>query len=259
MKLIDSHTHLYLQEFDKDRKEIIDRALNNGVEKMLLPNIDASTIEDMLEMTRDYKGICYPMAGLHPTSVRENFHEELSKIESYLQTNSLIAIGEIGMDLYWDKTFKEEQVKAFETQIGWAKSHEIPVVIHCRDAFKEIYEVLDSSFYNGMSGVFHSFTGTKEDVKKIREYDFYFGINGIVTFPNSNLPEIVKEIPVDRILVETDSPFLSPVPKRGKRNESANIVFIAEKLAEIYGLDPDKFKKQTISNTMNLFNKLNDE
>ena len=251
--LIDTHTHLYLEEFDKDRDEVVKRAIDSGVGKLFLPNIEVDSIEKMLHLAQKYPGICFPMMGLHPGSVKENFKVELGKMESYLKKENFIAIGEIGIDLYWDKTFIKEQEKAFEMQLEWAKEYSLPVVIHARDSFQEIFTILDNVFKSGMRGVFHSFTGSMEDAEKIKEYDFYYGINGIATYKNSELPEIIKILPLDRILLETDSPFLSPVPKRGKRNESSFLKFTCEKLSEILKLDIGKVEELTTKNAQKLF------
>lgn len=251
--LIDTHTHLYLEEFRQDRKEVINRALHAGVKKLLLPNIDLGTIDDLLEMTTENPGICLPMIGLHPGSVNESYIYELEKLEKYIEHHSFIAIGEIGIDLYWDKTFKKEQKEAFKIQIDWAKNNDLPIVIHSRDSFREIFEVLDQSFDEGLKGVFHSFTGGAEEVKKIREFDFYFGINGISTFKNSDLKEILKYIPENRLLLETDSPYLAPVPKRGRRNESAFLKYTAEFIAEYLGMTIESLEEISSENAIELF------
>ena len=253
MKLIDSHTHLYLDEFDDDREEVINRALDSGVAKCFLPNIDSSTITRMMNMRDEFPEVCYPMMGLHPTSVRDDFESELEIVEEWLEKEKFIAIGETGIDLYWDKTFRVQQEKAFERQLKLGLKYDLPVVIHARESFGEIFNVIDRVGVKGMRGVFHSFTGDAAHVKKIREYDFYFGINGIVTFKNSHLVEVVKEIPADRLLLETDSPFLAPVPKRGRRNESAYIRYVAGKVAEVLGTGEEEVARLTSENAMDLF------
>ncbi|MCF8380322.1 MAG: TatD family hydrolase [Bacteroidales bacterium] len=251
--LIDTHTHLYLEEFDKDRDEVVIRSIESGVEKLFLPNIDLSSVENMLQMSERYPKHCYPMLGLHPGSVKKDYLTELEKLESYLGKGKFIAIGEIGIDLYWDKSLLAEQEQAFEIQLKWAKDLSLPVVIHARDSFQEIFKILDKMYVPGMKGVFHSFTGTKEDAKKIKEYDFYYGINGIATYKNSALPEVIKTLPADRILLETDSPFLSPVPKRGKRNESSFLQHTCQKLSEILNINSDKIEELTTTNALQLF------
>ncbi len=249
----DSHTHLYLEAFSDDRKEMVRRALNAGVTRMLLPNIDSQTIEEMYALADLFPGSCYPMMGLHPTSVKENYQEELRIIESHLNRPGIVAIGETGIDLYWDKTFIQEQKVAFKTQIQWAKKMKLPIIIHARDSFREIFQVLDKEGNIGLQGVFHSFTGNMSELEQALSYGFMIGINGIVTFKNSNLEEIVRAIPLDRLLLETDAPFLSPVPHRGKRNESSYLVHIAEKVAEINHLSKEEIGEITNANIDKLF------
>ncbi|MGC9341117.1 MAG: TatD family hydrolase [Bacteroidales bacterium] len=251
---IDSHTHLYLEQFDTDREEVVKRALENNVKKLLLPNIDSSTVQDMLKMSEQHQGVVYPMIGLHPGSVDENFKEELDVIREWSDKQHFIAIGEVGIDLYWEKKFKKHQVEAFEIQIDLAKKMNLPLVIHSRDSFKEIFEVLDRKFDKNLKGVFHSFTGGREEVEKINEYGFYFGINGIVTFKNSDLSGVVAGIPLEKILLETDSPYLAPVPKRGKRNESSFIPHIAKKISDIFEKNISEIAEITSDNTRKLFN-----
>jgi TatD DNase family protein len=251
--LVDSHTHLYLEQFDDDRNEVIERAIRDGVNKMFLPNIDSGTIEALLDLCGRYPDNCYPMAGLHPTSVKDNYREELGKVKSLLDRGGYIAVGEVGIDLYWDKTYLREQEEAFGTQIEWAVEKDLPVVIHARESFDEIFRVLDSRKSLNPRGVFHSFTGNTEQLKQALSYDFYIGINGIVTFKNSGLMEVVKDIPLERLLLETDSPFLSPVPNRGKRNESSHLKYIARKVADIKGLEYGLISEITSSNALSLF------
>jgi len=253
VKLIDTHTHLYLPEFDNDRGNVVQSALDAGIEKMFLPNIDSASIDGMLKLCREYAGIIYPMMGLHPGSVKEDFREELSIIREHALKGSFIAIGEIGIDLYWDKTFAIEQVQAFEFQIELAKELNLPIVIHARNSFSEIFEVLDKHEGSGLKGVFHSFTGGFEEMRKILKYDFYIGINGIVTFKNSGLDKVVQEIPRNRILLETDSPYLSPVPKRGIRNESSHLKYINNFLSGIFEITPEKLAEITRENALELF------
>lgn len=250
---IDSHTHLYLDAFSDDRDAMVKRALDAGITRMFLPNIDSSTTEHMFLMARDYPGQCFPMMGLHPTSVKENYEEELTAIKKQLDRPGVVAIGETGIDLYWDKTFIREQEIAFKTQIGWAKKMGLPLVIHARDSFKEIFRMMDEAGTDGLSGVFHSFTGGTEELRTALSYGFKIGINGIVTFKNSDLWQIISEIPPDRLLLETDSPFLAPVPFRGRRNESAYLVHIARKVAEIYNLNIEEVGAITTRNALELF------
>lgn len=250
---IDSHTHLYLEQFSNDRDEVIQRAIGEEVSKMFLPNIDVRTIVPMLELVDRFPENCFPMMGLHPTSVKENYQDVLEEIKSHLDKRKFIAIGEIGIDLYWDKTFINEQKEAFSMQIEWAKKLQLPIVIHARDSFNEIFEVLDNIWEEGLRGVFHSFSGDLLQAEKALSYQFYLGINGIVTFKNSALADIVAKVPVERILLETDAPFLSPAPLRGKRNESCNILHIAKKISEIYNLSLSQLAEITCKNALNLF------
>lgn len=254
----DSHTHLYLDAFSDDRDAMVKRAMNAGVSKMLLPNIDSSTTEDMFQMTEAYPGICLPMMGLHPTSVKENYMDELTAIEKQLDRPGIVAIGETGIDLYWDKTFIKEQEIVFRTQIRWAKNLGLPIVIHARDSFEEIFRMLDEAGTEGLRGVFHSFTGGPEELQKALSYDFMIGINGIVSFKNSDLGETASLIPQNRLLLETDSPFLAPVPFRGRRNESSYLVHVAAKMAEIFNLTTEEIGTLTTRNAHDLFQLLSE-
>jgi TatD DNase family protein len=251
---IDTHTHLYLDAFSADRDEMIQRAIDAGVTRMLLPNIDPSTSEILLQVTHRYPGICQPMMGLHPTSVRRDYRKALASIEKQMDRSDLIAVGEIGIDLYWDQTYANEQEEAFRKQIRWAKDRGLPIVIHARDSFQEIFRGLDQEGIGQLHGVFHSFTGSGEDLEKALSYGFMIGINGIVTFKNSHLADLVPRIPLDRILLETDAPFLAPVPYRGKRNESSFLVNIAARVAKIYNLTIEEIGKITTRNAVSLFN-----
>lgn len=253
--ITDTHAHLYLEEFSNDLDSVIRRATGQGVEKIFLPNLDSSSLAGMNSLAEQYPGTCYAMIGLHPTSVKENFREELQHIEKELDRDHYIAIGETGIDLYWDTSFLKEQQESFRSQIGWAKQHSLPIVIHARDSFDEIFAILDQEHDGQLRGVFHSFTGTREQAEKILAYGFYIGINGIVTFKNAGLDKVAAAIPTDRLLIETDAPFLSPVPHRGKRNESAYVIKVAEKLAEIHGLEVPEIAQRTTENARKLFSK----
>ena len=255
MYLIDTHTHLYSSQFDEDRNDVIQRSLAKGVQKMLLPNIDQSSIEGMLTLADNYPNICYPMMGLHPCSVDENSQEILKNLESFFTENhKFIAVGEIGIDLYWDKTFLKEQIEAFEIQINWAKKYKLPIVIHARDSFNEIFEVLDQMNDEHLTGVFHCFSGNLEQANKVLSYGgFKLGIGGVVTFKKSGLDEVVTNISIDHLILETDSPYLAPTPYRGKRNESSYIPLIAEKLSLIYGISEEEIGIITTQNALNLF------
>lgn len=252
---IDTHAHLYLEAFGEDIDQVIERARNAGVEKILLPNLDSGSIAIMNRLAAQYPGTCYAMIGLHPTSVKENYLEELHQIEQELEKDHYIAIGEIGIDLYWDKAFLSEQQEAFRSQIRWARRSKLPIVIHARDSFDEIFAVMDKEHSGDLTGVFHSFTGNREQAEKILSYGFYIGINGIVTFKNAGLDAVAESIPTERLLIETDAPFLAPVPYRGKRNESAYVALVAEKLAEVHGLEPAKLAEITTNNARTLFSK----
>ncbi len=252
--LIDTHTHLYSSQFDADRDEVIQRALNTGVEKLLLPNVDHGSIEGMFALEQKYPGVCYPMMGLHPCSVTENWEKELEILKAWIDKRPFIAIGEIGMDLYWDKTFQKQQEEAFITQINWAKELQIPIVIHARDSFPEIYAILDQHNDERLKGVFHCFSGEERDVQKILSYGgFSFGIGGVVTYKKSTLPEVVKFIPLPKLLLETDSPYLAPTPFRGKRNESAYLTAIASKISDIFAISEQEIGRITSENARQLF------
>jgi TatD DNase family protein len=254
MFLIDTHTHLYLEEFDSDRDEMVARALNTGVDKMLLPNIDSSSIEGMMSLCNSFPHHCHPMMGLHPTSVKENFEEELRIVDEWLERKKFIAIGEAGIDLYWDQTFAKEQEVAFIHQINLAKKYKLPIVIHSRNSFNELFAVLEEHNSTDLTGVFHCFTGNLDQAEKIIEMGFYLGIGGVITFKNSGLDKVIDELTLDRIILETDAPFLAPVPFRGKRNESAYIKIVAEKIAEIKNINLESVAEITSANAVHLFN-----
>jgi TatD DNase family protein len=254
MQFIDTHTHLYLPEFDADRDEVVGRARDNGVSKMLLPNIDISSVDQMLEVTERYPDLCYPMIGLHPTSVKNDYKLQLDQMENLFTRHHFIAIGEIGIDLYWDKTFFKEQMISLRRQVEFAIDKDLPVVIHSREAFPEVFSVLDEFKGQGLKGVFHAFTGNINDAKRAIGMGFKLGIGGIVTFKNSGLDKIVKETGPESIILETDSPYLAPVPYRGKRNESSYLCIINNKLAEISGLSEEETASIAYSNSATLFN-----
>jgi TatD DNase family protein len=253
MFLTDTHTHLYLEQFNDDRNEMIERALEQDVKAMLLPNIDRSSINGMLQLCKQFPDNCFPMMGLHPTSVKENYLEELGLVEDWLAKEKFFAIGEIGIDLYWDKTFQKEQEIAFIKQIELAKKYQLPIVIHMRDSFDEVYEIVKTHTSPALTGVFHCFTGTLEQAKKIIELNFLLGIGGVVTFKNSGLGNVVEKIEMKHILLETDSPFLTPMPFRGKRNESAYTRLVARKIADIKKITIEEVAKLTTSNANQLF------
>ncbi len=253
MQLIDTHTHIYLQEFDADRDEVIKRSVQNGVVKLLMPNIDNESVSRMLEVQNRYPGICYPMIGLHPTSVKENFESQLEKLESLTDNHKFWAVGEIGIDLYWDKSHLNEQITAIKRQVAFAIHKRLPVVIHSRDSFPEVFQALDEFKGSGLKGVFHAFTGTLQDAEKAVGMGFKLGIGGIVTFKNSGLDKVVRQAGLENIILETDSPYLAPVPYRGKRNESSYLCIINDKIAEIFGLSGEETASVTWSNSVQLF------
>lgn len=253
--LIDTHSHLFLEEFAEDLPQVMERARNAGVSYIFMPNIDSTTIESMLSVCNAYPGYCFPMIGLHPTSVNESYERELAIVYERLSApNNFIAIGEIGLDLYWDKTFLKEQLVAFEKQIEWALEFNLPIVIHSREAFDYIYKVMEPYKNTALSGVFHSFTGTQEEADRLLEFDgFFLGINGVVTFKKSTLPETLQTVPLERIVLETDSPYLTPVPNRGKRNESAYVKDTLNKVAEIYRMTDEYVAEVTSENALKVF------
>ena len=254
MQFIDTHTHLYLPEFETDRDEVVSRAIGNGISKMLLPNIDVESVDSMFSAVNRYPGICYPMIGLHPTSVKEDYLSQLEKLEYLAVKTKIVAIGEIGVDLYWDKTFLREQLISFRRQVAFASDNELPVVIHSREAFPEVFEVLEEFKGKAIRGVFHAFTGTQKDAEKAVNMGFKLGIGGIVTFKNSGLDKIVGEIGPENLILETDAPYLSPVPYRGKRNESTYLCIINKKLADIFGTSEEEIASVTYLNSASLFN-----
>jgi TatD DNase family protein len=252
--MIDTHSHIYSKEFNADIAEAIERAKNVGVTKIILPNCDSGTLPLMLSLEAQYPTYCYAAIGLHPTSVNENYQQELNLVKSELERRKYIAIGEIGIDLYWDKTFLKEQSICFQQQIEWALEYNLPVIIHIRNSFRETMDALQPYKDKGLKGVFHSFTGSLAEAEEMLEFGgFLLGINGIVTFKNSGLAEIVSKIDIQNIILETDSPYLTPTPYRGKRNESAYLAFICKKAAEIYGLSTDEVSEITTQNSLKLF------
>ena len=256
MQFIDTHSHLYLPEFDNDRDEVINRAIREGIEKICLPNIDTRSVKPMMDLVNKYPDFCFPMIGLHPTSVRKNYRDVLKKAQEYLLKGNFIAIGEIGIDLYWDNIYIKEQKKAFREQIGLAIDNHLPVVIHIRESFDEVFQILDDFKPDYPKGIFHSFTGNLYQANRAIAMGFKLGIGGIVTFKNSGLDKVVKDIDPKHIVLETDSPYLAPVPKRGKRNESSYLVFTAQKIAELHKTNIEKIAKITTQNAIKIF-KLN--
>lgn len=252
--LIDTHTHLYDEQFDTDRTAAVEKAIQQGVSKFLLPNCDSQTINGMLALEMEFPEHCFAMMGLHPCYVKENADEELKVMETWLQKRKFIAVGEIGLDYYWDKTFVAEQKRAFRMQIEWALQYNIPVVIHTREATRDTLEIIQEYKSQGLTGVFHCFSGSEESARQIIAAGLYLGIGGVLTYKNSGLQEVVKNIDLQHMVLETDAPYLTPVPYRGKRNESSYVTLIAQKLAELKGLEIEEVEKVTTYNAQQLFN-----
>ena len=253
MNIIDTHTHLYLKQFNEDIDSVINRSKDIGVKKFIFPAIDSSHFDSMHSLKNKYPDNIYLMSGLHPTNVKENYKNELDFVVDSLKTRDYVAIGEIGIDLYWDKSFLNEQQEAFTFQIRLAIKHDLPIVIHCRDAFDEIFEILDKENCDKLRGVFHCFTGTLEQAKRAIDLDFVLGIGGVVTFKNGGIYKFLNQIDLKHIVLETDSPYLAPVPFRGKRNESSYIVYVIDKLSEIYGLSKEEIASVTTKNAEKVF------
>lgn len=253
--MIDTHSHLFVEEFADDLPSAIARAKAAGVSRVFMPNIDDTTVDAMLEVCRKYEGYCYPMLGFHPTSVDGDYKPRLASVKRRLcDGHPFVAIGEVGMDLYWDKTYLREQQDALDEQIHWALEYGLPLVVHCREAFPELFEVMASYKDTELAGIFHSFTGTAAEAEQLLDYpNFMLGINGVVTFKKSTLPEVLKTVPLEKIVLETDSPYLAPVPHRGKRNETSYIKEVAVKLAEIYGVGVSEVDAVTAVNALKVF------
>jgi TatD DNase family protein len=250
---IDTHAHLYLPEFDLDRELVIETALHRGVKKILLPNIDSSSIMPMNDLAVRHPGVCYAMMGLHPTSVKENYRDELEMVGREVERGMYVGIGEIGIDLYWDKSHIKEQCIAFAAQLNLALQYKLPVVIHARESFNEIMEILEGYSNKGLKGIFHAFTGTPEIAEQVISMGFKLGIGGILTYKNSTLPEVVQVANLNYLVLETDSPYLSPVPFRGKRNESSYIPYIAEVVKQIKNITLEEVAEVTTHNVLSLF------
>ena len=252
--ITDTHTHLYSSQFKEDQKEMIQRAKDAGVSRFFIPAIDASYTESMLKLEENFPSDVYLMMGLHPTSVKENYLDELAHVKAWIDKRNFYAIGEIGIDLYWDKTFLKQQQEAFRTQIKWAKEKKIPIVIHCRNAFDEIFEILEAEKSKDLRGIFHCFTGTKEQALQAISYNMKLGIGGVVTFKNGKIDAFLNEIDITHIVLETDAPYLAPAPYRGKRNESAYITNVVDKLVDIYRLSFKEISEITTQNSKDVFN-----
>ncbi len=252
--MIDTHSHIFLEEFDGDRSDVIARAKMAGVQHIILPNVDVTTIDSLHETPSLYPAFCSMAMGLHPTSVTENYSEDLAIIREQFSQHKYVAIGEVGMDLYWDKTFVEQQKEVLREQVRWSLEMNLPLILHVRDAFDETIEVLREFQCEKLRGVFHSFTGTAEEARTIFSLgDFKLGINGVVTFKKSDWRDALPEIGLENLLLETDCPYLTPVPYRGKRNESAYVLYVCEKLAEVFGISADVVDEVTTNNAKRLF------
>ena len=253
MIITDTHTHLYSEEFDQDRDEMIQRALNNGVSRFFIPAIDSTCTASMYELEKNYPDHVFLMMGLHPTYVKDNYLDELLHVENELAKRKFYAIGEIGIDLYWDKTHLEEQQIAFRTQIRLAKKYNLPIVIHCREAFDEVFQILEDEKSEDLFGIFHCFTGTYEQAQQAISCNMKLGIGGVVTYKNGKIDQFLNQIELKHIVLETDSPYLAPVPYRGKRNESSYVVAVLDKLAQIYGLSANEIADITTANSKAIF------
>ena len=251
--LIDTHSHIYSEDFNDDIEEVLQNAYNNDVKKIVLPNIDSGTIKRLLDLSNSYPHVCYPLMGLHPTSVSCDYKEELVVVEYWLDKHKFHGIGEIGIDLYWDRTYIEEQKEAFRHQIKLAKSRKLPIVIHVRESFNEVYQIVKEEQDGSLSGIFHCFTGDDTEAQKVSDLGFLLGIGGVVTYKNSNLGQVLQNVDVNKLVLETDAPYLAPDPKRGRRNESANLVYVAQKLSELYQLPFKEIAEITTSNARKLF------
>lgn len=254
MTFFDTHTHLFLREFNTDRQEIIAKSIKAGVTRMMIPNIDVNSINRVKETCELFPENCFPAMGLHPSSVKEDYIAQLQKIKKEIEKNKYFAIGETGIDLYWDKTFVKEQKESFSMHIEWSLEVKLPIIIHIRNAFKETFEVLEKYKDKKLNGVFHCFSGNYNDAKRAIEQGFMLGIGGVVTYNNSEVQEIVSKIGLEHIVLETDSPYLTPVPYRGKRNESSYIPYIASKIAELKNTNIEEVAHITSNNASKLFN-----
>ena len=253
MIITDTHTHLYSEAFADDRQEMMQRALDANVSRFFVPAIDSTYTESMLQLEKDYPKNVFLMMGLHPTHVKENYKEELAHVEEMLAKRKFVAVGEIGIDLYWDKTTLGIQQEAFRYQIKLAKQYKLPIIIHCRESFDEIFEVLEDEKDENLFGIFHCFTGTIEQAHQAISYNMKLGIGGVVTFKNGKIDQFLNQIDLKHIVLETDSPYLSPTPYRGKRNESAYLINVLKKVSEIYNLSENEVAKVTTQNSQEIF------
>lgn len=253
MVLTDTHTHQYYEADPEKLAAQMQRCFENKVNRLFLPNVDVASMPLVFNLVKAYPENCFAMLGLHPCDVKDDWKQQLETIEAATPQHQIYAIGEIGIDLYWDKTTLDKQIIAFKRQIGWAKANKLPIVIHCRDAFNEVYQVLQEEHDENLRGIFHCFSGTPEQAQKIIDLGFYLGIGGVVTYKNGGLDKVVAEIDLQHIVLETDSPYLTPVPYRGKRNESSYLVYVAQKVAELHGIDMETVANITTANSKKVF------
>ncbi|QKJ31382.1 TatD family hydrolase [Mucilaginibacter mali] len=253
MVLTDTHTHQYYEADAEKRAALMQRCFDNDVTRLFLPNVDVASMPAVFNLAAEYPQNCFPMLGLHPCDVKDDWQQQLDTIHAAIPQQKIYAIGEIGIDLYWDKTTLDKQVEAFKIQINWAKANQLPIVIHCRDAFDEVYKVLQEEQDDDLRGIFHCFSGTVEQAKLITDMGFYLGIGGVVTYKNGGLDKVVAQINLQHIVLETDSPYLTPVPYRGKRNESSYLVYVAQKVAELRGTDIESVAAITTANSKLIF------
>jgi len=252
---VDSHAHIYLKDFKEDIQSVMDESRDTGINKIFMPNIDHLSIEDMLHLELKFPENCFPMMGLHPCSVKKDFESALYEVESWLSKRNFLAIGEMGIDLYWDKTYFEEQKEAFKIQAEMARKYDLPMVIHCRDSFEETITLLEALNNKDLKGVFHCFTGTLSDAERVIKQGFFVGLGGVSTFKNSGMSEVIPSIDLDYVILETDSPYLAPAPHRGKRNKPSYIPIIANKIAEFKKMNVDEIARITTINALKLFKK----
>ncbi len=255
--MIDTHAHIYAEQFNEDIEHVLERAHEHGIEKIVMPNIDHASIEGMMELEEKHSGFCYSTMGLHPCSVNKDFEKELYLVEEWLNKRSFVAIGEMGTDLYWDKTYVDQQVEAFKIQCEWAKQFELPIIIHCRESLDLTINLVEELKSDKLSGVFHCFNGSVEQAKRIKELGFHIGLGGVSTFKNAGMDKVIPDLDLGHVVLETDAPYLAPVPYRGKRNEPAYVKEIGQKVADYREMSLDQLDEVTTNNALKLFG-LND-
>jgi len=253
MELTDTHCHLFLPEFDADRRAVVERAVEAGVIRMFLPHVDSTTTQALIRTCEEYPGTCFPLMGLHPTSVDGDFEQELRRVEEWLGTMKFYGLGEIGIDLYWDKSWQSQQEEAFLIQLGWASARDLPVIIHVRESYDETIRVIRKSALTNLKGIFHCFSGTLDQASEVMNMGFHLGIGGVATFKNGGLDKVLPGIDIRNLVLETDSPYLAPVPFRGKRNEPSYLVHTANRVAELCGMSPEELSQLTTHNSQLLF------